>query len=215
MKARILRKLRQYGQVVALFRRHGSGHARLLSAFVFLAVFGTLTESFGVFLLVPLLQTMGQTNVFASVPLLGPISRVFDDLPVDRRLLWAGGLMLVVVLLRGALQFAQEFVGYALPHRIDFHLRFRAFAAFLGASMKFVDTVGAGEVSSITTVQPARMGIALRFFALLIANIAVLLSYILILTVISPLLFVVALVYVAAATLIFRALTSRLVHSVG
>src|SRR5437016_8145929 len=100
LKARIIRKLRQYGQVVAMFRRHGSEHAGLLWAFVFLAVFGTLTESFGVFLLVPLLQTMGKTNVFASVPLIGPMSTVFDELPVDRRLLWAGGLMLIVVLLR-------------------------------------------------------------------------------------------------------------------
>ena len=215
MRAKVLHKLRQYRDVFALFRRYGSGHVRMLSLFVFLAVFGTLTESFGVFLLVPLLQTMGKTNVFASVPLLGPISRVFDELPVDQRLLWAGGLMFLVVLLRGALQFAQEFVGYAIPHRIDFHLRFRAFTAFTNTSMKFVDTIGAGEISNITSNQPARMGIALRFFATLIANIAVLFSYIVILSIVSPTLFIAAAVYVALATFVFRRLTTRLVHSVG
>jgi ABC-type multidrug transport system fused ATPase/permease subunit len=215
LKAKILTKLRQYAEVWTLFRRYGSDHAGLLSLFVVLAVFGTLTESFGVFLLVPLLQTMGKTNIFAGVPLIGRLSSVFEALPVDQRLLWAGGLMLIVVLLRGLLQFAQDFVAFAIPHRIDFHLRFRAYAAFVGASMKFVDTVGAGEVSNITTNQPARMGIALRFFATLVANFAVLFSYILILTVVSPLLFVVACVYVAAATLIYRALTTTLVHSVG
>jgi ATP-binding cassette, subfamily B, bacterial MsbA len=42
-----------------------------------------------------------------------------------------------------------------------------------------------------------------------------LISYILILSIVSPLLFVIASIYVALATLAFRALTTRLVHSVG
>ena len=215
MIAKIVRRLQGYREIFSLARRYGYSHVRLLSLFVFLAVFGTLTESFGVFLLVPLLQTMGKTNVFANVPLLGRMSVIFDALPVDERLLWAGGLMLIVVLLRGALQFAQEFVGYAIPHRIDFYLRFRAYSAFVRTSMKFVDTVGAAEISNLAVNQPARIGIALRFFATLAANIAVLISCILILSIVSPLLFVVASIYVAIATLVFRALTTRLVHSVG
>jgi ATP-binding cassette, subfamily B, bacterial MsbA len=198
-----------------LVRRYGSSHIGLLTLFVFLAVFGTLTESFGVFLLVPLLQTMGQSNIFANVPMLGRISAVFGALPTDTRLLWAGGIMLIVVLLRGALQFAQEFVGYAIPHRIDFHLRLRAYSAFVTTSMQFIDTIGAGEISNVTVNHPARIGIALRFVATLISNIAVLISYILILSIVSPSLFVLAGVYVITTTLIFRTLTTKLVHSVG
>jgi ABC-type multidrug transport system fused ATPase/permease subunit len=215
LRAKVLRKLRQYRDVFALFRRYGSGHIGMLSLYVGLAVFGTLTESFGVFLMVPLLQTMGKTNPFASVPLLGPMSKLFEELPVDRRLLWAGGLMLIVVLLRGVLQFSQEFVGYSIPHRIDFHLRYRAFSAFVNTSMKFVDSVGAGEIANITTNQPGRIGIALRFFAMLVANLAVLFSYVVILTIVSLKLFIAAAVYVALASLIFRRLTTKLVHSVG
>jgi ATP-binding cassette, subfamily B, bacterial MsbA len=215
LRANILRRLRGYGELLSLVRRYGSSHVGLLSLFVLLAVFGTLTESFGVFLLVPLLQTMGQSNIFSNVPLLGRISAVFDALPADTRLLWAGGLMLVIVLLRGALQFAQEFIGYAIPHRIDFHLRLRAYSAFVNTSMQFVDTIGAGEISNIMTGHPARIGIALRFAATLISNIAVLISYILILSIVSPILFVIASVYVITTTLIFRTLTTRLVHSVG
>ena len=146
----------------SLVRRYGSSHIGMLSLFVFLAVFGTLTESFGVFLLVPLLQTMGQSNIFSNVPLLGRISAVFEVLPADTRLLWAGGLMLIIVLLRGALQFAQEFVGYAIPHRIDFYLRLRAYSAFVNTSMQFVDTIGAGEISNITVGHSARIGILNR-----------------------------------------------------
>lgn len=215
MKLDLSGKMRAYKDLLSLLMRYGKSHAGLLLLFVFLAVFVTLTESFGVFLLVPLLQTMGHSNVFSGVPLLGKMSSLFDALPADSRLLWAGGLMLVVVLLRGALQFAQEFVGYAIPHRIDIHLRLRAFASFLKTSMQFADSIGAGEISNIAVNQPARIGIALRFFATLIANIAVLISYVLILSIVSPLLFLLAAVYVVTTTLIFRRLTTRLVHSVG
>jgi len=134
LKLNLSGKLRAYNDLLTLLLRYGRSHAGLLVLFVFLAVFVTLTESFGVFLLVPLLQTMGHNNVFSGVPLLGRMSSLFDALPSDSRLLWAGGLMLVVVLLRGVLQFAQEFVGYAIPHRIDMHLRLRAFALFLRTS---------------------------------------------------------------------------------
>src|SRR5262245_45220671 len=123
MTSGIARKLSQYREVLALIWRYSSSHRGLLLVFTCLAVFGALTESFGVFLLVPLLQTMGQNNVFANVPLLGSISVAFEALPADTRLIWAGGLMLVIVLLRGALQFVQDFVGYIIPHRLYFHLR--------------------------------------------------------------------------------------------
>lgn len=215
MRARIASRVRKYGEVFSLIRRHAAGHFGLLSLFVLLAVFGTLTESVGVFLLIPLLQTMGKENVFANVPLLGWLSRIFDVLPVDKRLLWAGGLMLIIVLLRGMVQFAQEFVGYVIPHRVDFALRLRAYSIFVRTSMRFADEVGAGEVSNLTTNQPARIGIALRFVATLVANVAVLLSYILVLTLVSPILLVTAVVYVALASLLFRVLTTNLVHSVG
>ena len=91
LKANILGRLRGYGELLSLIRRYGSSHVGMLSLFVLLAVFGTLTESFGVFLLVPLLQTMGQSNIFSNVPLLGSISAVFDALPADTRS-WASGV---------------------------------------------------------------------------------------------------------------------------
>jgi ATP-binding cassette, subfamily B, bacterial MsbA len=187
----------------------------MLCLFVSLAAFGALTESFGVFLLVPLLQTMGQSNIFANVPILGSISAVFDALPADTRLLWAGALMLIVVLLRGALQFALEFVGYAIPHRIDFSLRLHAYTRLVNTSMQFVDTIGAGEISNVTVGHPARIGLAMRFAAMLVANMLVLLGYILILSIVSPSLFVLASIYVVTTSLIFRRLTARLVHNVG
>lgn len=208
-------KLQAYKHLLNLLLRYSKSHSALLLSFVLLAVFGSLTESFGVFLLVPLLQTMGETNVFAGIPVVGRFSEMFDVLPVDQRLLWAGGLMTIVVLLRGGLQFAQEFVGYAIPHRIDFHLRLRAYSAFVDTSLQFTDSMGAGAVSNVMISQPARIGIALRFFATLVANAAVVASYIVLLSIVSPLLVVVATLYVVAATLTFRSLTTKLIHSVG
>jgi subfamily B ATP-binding cassette protein MsbA len=208
-------KFNEYRLAFDLAWRYGAAHKGILTLFVFLAIFGSITESVGVFLLVPLLETMGKSNIFASVPLLGGISAMFDAIPQSTRLLWAGGLMLIVVLLRGGLQFALEFVGYVIPHRIDLQLRLRAFDVLLRAPMQFFDSFKAGQLSDITSGHPARMGIAWRFIALLIANLFALAFYILVLTIVSPLLLVLAAVYVIAATLLFRRLTTSTVHRVG
>src|SRR3569833_675702 len=198
----IAQRLRDYRALFSLVWRFRAGYGRTIVLFVILAVFGVLTESFGVFLLVPLLETMGRSNIFSTVPLLGSISGVFEALPVETRLIWAGGLMLVVVLLRGILQFTQEYLGYAIPHRVDFALRLKAFDALVATSMQFIDSISAGQISNITVSHPARMGIAIRFFATLISSIMVLASYIVELTVVSPVLFVIASVYVVGATLL-------------
>ncbi len=211
----IRRKLQRYRQPLALMLRYCSGQKVLLVTFVVLSVLGVLTESLGVFLLVPLLETMGRDNIFSSVPLLGHISRFFDSLPADTRLLWAGTLMLVVVLLRGTLQMAQEFIGYAIPHRIDLQLRLRAYDALVNTSMLYVDSIGAGKISSITVYQPARVGIALRFGATLIANIFVLVSYVVVLGVVAPILCFAAGIYVTFSTLLFKRMTTGIVHRVG
>ena len=130
-------------------------------------------------------------------------------------MLWAGSLMLIVVLLRGALQFAQEYLGYAIPHRIDLHLRLRAFDGLLRAPMQFSDSFKAGQIADITTGHPARIGIAWRFIAMLISNVFALVFYVLVLSVVSPALLLLAAVYVISATFLFRQLTTKIVHRVG
>lgn len=211
----INRKLREYRHVFGQIWRYGHHDKRLLVIFVGLAVLGALTEGFGVFLLVPLLETMGRSNVFASVPLLGYVSGLFEALPPDTRLLYAGALMLVVVLLRGVLQFAVEVIGYSIPYRIERRLRVRAYAKLLESNLQFADSIGAGEVYNFTVNYPVRVGIALRFVALLLSNTFVLIAYIILLTILSPLMCLAAFAYVVATTLLFKKLTSRIVHQVG
>ncbi len=209
------KKIAAYIETFKGIWRYGRAERKLIITFVFLGLFGAITESFGVFLLVPLLETMGGSNIFGSTPLLGVFSRFFDALPTDTRLLWAGAIMLVVALLRGVIQFATDFIGYSIPHKIDLGLRLRAYNVLLNSSMKFVDTIGAGELSNVVVAHPARVGITLRFVAMLISNTVLLLSYITILTIVAPGLFLIALVYVGLTTLIYRQLTTRYVYSVG
>ena len=211
----LAKKIDAYRRPLNLMRRYGSGHTALLVAFILLALFGALTESLGVFLLVPLLQTMGNTNTFSSVPLLGQVSSFFDAIPPGQRLVWAGACMLVVVLLRGVMQFGQEFIGYAIPHRIDCKLRLRAYSALVSTSMQFVDSIAAGELANFTSGHPARIGIALRFLATLIANLFVLLAYIIVLCLVAPILCVVAAIYVIATTFLFKKLTTNVIRKVG
>ncbi len=207
--------VQKYRDVFSLAWYYAEPWKVYIGSFIALAVFGAITESFGVFLLVPLLETMGKNNIFSNTPLLGFISQFFDSLPSESRLLWAGVLMLVVVLLRGIVQFVQEFIGYAIPHKVDFSLRLQAYHKLLGANVQFVDGLGAGELSNFAVGHPARIGIALRFFATLISSIFVLASYVLVLLIVAPYMCIVAFVYVAAATLVYRRMTTSIVHQVG
>ncbi|MEH6949949.1 ABC transporter ATP-binding protein [Nitrobacter sp. NHB1] len=208
-------RLRGYRDLFTLVWRFAQNHHGKIALFVFLAVFSVVTESFGVFLLIPLLQSMGHNNLFANVPVLGSISGLFDGLPAASRLLWAGGLMLVVVLIRGALQFAQEFLSYSIPLHVDSALRIKAFRGLIGTSMQYVDTIGAGEISNIIVGHSARIGIAVRFFATLISSIFILLCYVVVLSIVSPFLFLLAGIYILVTTLLFRAFTTNIVRSVG
>jgi len=215
MLTSITRSFRNYSRCGGLLWRYGSHHKLLLTLFTFLSVFGVVTESVGVFLLVPLLDSMGKNNIFSSVALLGDISRVFQALPAESRLVWAGSLMLVVVILRSLLQLAQDVIGYAIPHRVDLALRTRAFNTLVGTSMRFVDQLGAGQVSNVSVAHPARIGIALRFAAVLLANFFVIISYVFVLALVAPFMCLVAAVYVLLSTLLFKRVTNTWVHRVG
>jgi ATP-binding cassette, subfamily B, bacterial MsbA len=205
----------KYRRPAELIGRYGSQHKFLLITFTVLSVLGVITESLGVFLLVPLLDSMGRNNVFANVPLLGKISNLFESLPADSRLVWAGVCMLAVVLVRGVLQFAQDYIGYAIPHRIDFSLRMRAFETLMATSMRYVDSIGTGEVSNFAIAHPARIGIALRFAATLVANILVIVSYAVVLSVIAPMMCLAASAYVILSSIFFKAVTSGWVYRIG
>lgn len=209
------RILGKYREPLRQLWTFGSGHNRLLAGFILLTLFGVLTESVGVFLLVPLLESMGRNNIFVSVPLLRDIAGAFEALPTETRLIWAGACMLVVVLLRGMLQFLQEWIGYAMPHRIDYALRTKAFDVLSTTSVQYVERLGIGQISNFAIAHPARIGIALRFAATLIANVFVLASFIGVLFLIAPLASFAAAVYFVLASLLFRRVTTRVVHKVG
>lgn len=215
MFLRLDRFLAKYKRPVALLRRYATGHLGLLATFTALSILGVLTESVGVFLLVPLLDSMGSNNIFANVPLLGGVSRLFDSLPADTRLIWAGSVMLIVVLLRGVLQFAQEYIGYVIPHRVDFALRKRAFQTLIGTSMQFVDALGAGTVSNAAVAHPARIGIALRFAAMLVSNLFIIAGFVLVLSIVAPYICLAAGLYVLLSTLLFRKVTTGWMRLVG
>ncbi len=215
MAPQFQRLIGKYHRPARLMWHYGSNHKALLVTFTVLSVLGVITESVGVFLLVPLLDTMGRSNIFANVALLGEVSQIFDALPAESRLVWAGLIMLIVVLLRGILQFAQDFIGYAIPHRVDLALRIRAFKALIQTSVPFVDAMGTGAISTVAVAHPARIGIALRFAATLISNLLVIASYAVVLAVVAPSMCLAAGIYVLLSTVLFRAVTSRWVHRVG
>ena len=208
-------RFQRYRTFLSQVWRYTGPEKPLVAAFVFLSVFAVLTEGAGVFLLVPLLQSMGSSNVFAGVPLLKFVSGPFEALPPESRLIWAGGAMLGIVLLRAALQFSVDVIGYTIPHRIDHRLRLRAYSCLLYNSMRFTDSLAAGELTNVTTNHPTRVGISLRFLALLTSNVAILLTYITLLTILAPVACVAAIVYVVSTTALFKRSTHQIARRVG
>lgn len=208
-------RLRQYRSFIAQVWRYAGPEKPLFVAFVFLSIFAVLTEGAGVFLLVPLLQSMGKTNIFASVPVLRFVAAPFEALAPTDRLIWAGAFMFGIVLLRAGLQFSVDVIGYTIPYRVDHRLRLRAYSCLLENSMRFTDSLGAGALSNFSTGHPTRVGIAVRYLALLASNLAILLTYLALLTVLNPALCLAGIAYLASTTALFKRATHGLATRIG
>ncbi len=208
-------RLRQYRSFLAQVWRYTGPEKRFFVAFVSLSIFSVLTEGAGVFLLVPLLQSMGKTNIFASVPVLRFVAAPFEALAPTDRLIWAGALMFVIVLLRSALQFSVDVIGYTIPYRVDHRLRLRAYSCLLENSMRFTDSLGAGALSNFSTGHPTRVGIAVRYLALLASNLAILLTYLALLMLLNPALCIAGVVYLTSTTALFKRVTYGLATRIG
>jgi subfamily B ATP-binding cassette protein MsbA len=184
----------------------------IVYVFIAASVLNAMTDGLSVLLVVPFVNSTGQ-NAFAGLPLLGSVGDFFAHMEVDVRLRWIALLILVIVLLRGALQYFVEIIIYIIPYRIDQTLRMRAYRALMAAKMSFIDSMSAGEVVSFTSNHPVRVGIATRFIGQIFSNaITIVLMLILLLT-ITPVIWVAIGVFAIVTSVIFKKVTGPLVYS--
>ena len=197
---------------MALAFRFARMEPGLLSAFVLLSVFSVATESLGLALLIPLLDVLSDSSeLFRNIPILAVVSDFFQRFPADERFFWAAGFVLVIVLLRGILSLFVEVLSYSIPVQYESRLKLSAAKALLSSRFKAAQKFPVEKLASYTIEFPARVGIAMRFFAMFISNLTVLLFYVTAMIVLSPRdslgLGVIALVVAVTLAIAYRALT--------
>lgn len=173
----------------------------------------TEMASFG--LLIPIMESSQSVEGFSNVPLLKWFSGLFSGMAQNEKLIWAASCMLVLTLIRGALLYVSEIATYSIPWRVDSHLRMKVYNYLHSASISYVEGMSASEQSDVTASNPVRIGVALRFVALFLANSFILLFNVSLMAIVSPVLTVSIVIMLAVLTAIYKWFTSRTLSKAG
>ncbi len=182
---------------------------------VVLTVMASVTEAVSFGLLIPIMESAQNLEGFSNVPLLKWFSSLFDGMDPNEKLTWAASCLLVLTLLRSALLYVSEIASYSIPPRVDVRLRMRTYDCLHSVSISHIESLSAGEQSNITAANPARVGITMRFVAILTANFLIVLIYTVLMAIISPVLTVSTLVIVAGLTIYYKRLTGQSLSRAG
>ena len=192
-----------------------SESTRVIVFFVALSVVNALTDGFTVMLVVPILSSTGNQNVFEGLPLLHHFGAFFGSMEPTQRLQWLAFMILAIVLLRGLLQYLVDIIIYVIPFSVDQSLRLRAFRDLSAARMSFVDAISIGEVTNYTASFPARVGIAVRFLAQMVSNAITIALMLMLLVAITPGILMTIGLFGVIASIAFKRLTGRLIIEVS
>lgn len=196
-------------------RRYSAGEQRLIVVSVVLTVLASVTEAASFGLLIPIMESAQSLDGFANVPLLKWFSSLFNGLTQNERLAWAAGSLLVLTLFRGALLYISEIASYSIPPRVDARLRMKVYGCLHSVSISYLESLSAGKQSNITAESPARVGITMRFVAILAANSIILIINTALMAIISPVVTLSILLVIAALTIVYKKLTGNSLANAG
>ncbi len=141
-----------------------------------LMVLGGLSEGVGILLLVPLLDIL-QNRGNAGNPLAKALLTGLSHLGIPPS---AGGLLVAfvsLVLLRNLVQHSREVMGANLQYQLVDRLRYRCFAAVLGAQWRWLAAGRNSDRANLLLTDVNRVGIGLNFGLSLLASAATMLAY--------------------------------------
>lgn len=213
--ATIDRMLKGYLSFLDQVRRYSAGEQRLIAVSVVLTILASVTEAASFGLLIPIMESAQNLEGFANVPLLKWFSSLFDGLTQNEKLAWAASSLLVLTLLRGALLYISEIASYSIPPRVDARLRMKVYDCLHSVSISYLESLSAGEQSNITAANPARVGITMRFVAILAANSMVVLINTAFMAIISPVLTLSMLMVIAVLMVLYKHLTGDSLSRAG
>ena len=108
-----------------------SGERNLYILFLILSLVMALTEGFGVSMVAPLLDLQAGSN-FTRVPLLGNLTSAFANMPPGQRIPMIALVLAIVVVFRGAIQFAVDALSAIIPLRVQRRLSLSGYSALMG-----------------------------------------------------------------------------------
>lgn len=177
-----------------------ASHRSTFVLFIVLSIITALTEGVGVAMMVPILESIGERNVFSTVPILSGVSDIFQTLPPHERLRAAALTMLAVVFARGALLYAVQYLAAALPQRIRLDLSMRAYDALIKASFGYMLQVRSGTLQNVVKTLPDRIAGLLSNYATIFINVFVTIVYLVMMVAISWQMTLAALVFLAVVS---------------
>lgn len=193
----ITRQIKKYSQFLQRTFALLATQRLRLTAFVVLSILTALTEGLGVTMLVPVIESMNTTQMFGNIPVLGAVSRLFGDLEANERLRMAAAAMLVVVLLRGILTYAVNYLTASLPKRISQDISIQAYNMLVRADFLYVLSTKSGDTLNFIRTLPNRIGQLLTNMAHILVTSLVIAVYLVLMVAISWQMTIAALVFMA------------------
>ncbi len=185
-----------------------------LALFLVLSVVGAFTEGVTVSLLVPILETQNG-GAFANVPLLGDVSRFFAGYSPGKRIEVIAVAMAVIVILRNVLQYATTVTSAIIPIRLERKMNLRSFESMMAVEIAYINQKQYGFL--LSTSEGWTQGIASMFTSLadILSNGLIVAIYFLLMFAVSWKLTLLATLFLAAASILLRALSTGPLRRAG
>lgn len=183
-------------------------------ALIGLSILATLTEGMTISLLVPILNSQGGGS-FADIPLLGKFASAFDFGSPLRNVQMAGLLLMVVVILRGVLQFNLQMLAITVPHALQRRLTAEAFDGVLAVEIGYINNTESGYLLNQFRYLPQRVSMALTGFVDMCWNLALVIVYCCFMLLISWQLTLLSVVTLGILTAVLKRLSAQRALSGG
>jgi len=209
--------LRRFLQYLVFARRSAvllADEKGLFALFVALSVVAALTEAITVMLLVPILETQGQGSL-AGVFIIGDVSRFFADYSPSGRIEAVAAAMAVVIIVRGAVQYAVATLSAVIPIRLERKLNLRSYSALMAVEIDYIHNKDYGFLLSSSGGYTQGVSSMLTCVADLIWNGLIFIIYVAIMLAISWRFTLAAVLFLMVVSLIVRGLSSGPIRRAG
>lgn len=206
----IVAKISQYNRFITRCLTYLVQDPWLFVLFLGLTVGSAATEGAGVALLVPLLDGANNQGVsaFSGVPIMGGVAGLFGHFEGSTRIMVASGVIAVVLVMRGLLQYWVDVIGATIPLRLMERFGQKSYSHLLDVEMQFINSSDRGELMNAVGGYPGRVTLLLTQFASFIAAMFVLMAYGVLMLSLSWRMTILATIFVGLMSVVLRSFTS-------